>query len=242
MAHIDILNTIQALRAQLETLESQLSGGKVVSVPKVPATEKPKRVASDALKAWNAYVDVVKADMLATQWTHPETGKPATRKDAMQEAKRRRETDPDAYKPKPKEAPKSDDEFDPKEKPKPKRTLTDEQKAKMAAGRKAAAERRKAEKEAAAIASKPAAEKKVTFSHPPLPPSDDDEEPNDLEPLTIKAKKFLWNAETRACYKREADGTRGDWAGIYDPETKTLDTSVSESDYEMTLEDDMEDE
>lgn len=237
MANIEILNTIQALRAQLEALESQLTGGKVADAPKVAAAQKPKRVASDALKAWNAYVDLVKADMIATDWTHPETGKPATRKDAMQEAKLRRETDPNAYKPKPKEAVKSEEVSDSEPKPKPKRTLSDEQKAKMAAGRKAAQERRKAEKEGEKIV-----EKKVTFvkAHPPLPASDDDDEPNDLEPLTIKAKKFWWNAQTYACYKREADGSKGDWAGLYDPETKQLDTSVSELDYRMGEEDDME--
>ena len=241
MANADIIHTIQGLRAMLETLETQLSGGKVsVSKAQAPAAEKPKRVASDALKAWNAEVDKVKAEMLADGWTHPETGKPVTRKDAMQEASRRRAADPDAPKPKPKpkaakEDVPSDADLDTSEKPKPKRTLSKEQLEKMAAGRKAAAERRKAEKAAAAIASEapaPAiAEKKVTFAHPPLPASDDDEEQEEvqmLQPINIKARKYLYEPLEGGCWKRNDDGTKGEWAGLYDQETKTLNQSVPE--------------
>ena len=226
-SNTEIIHTIQGLRAMLETLEAQLSGGKAAPVSKAPAAEKPKRTASDALKAWNAYVDLVKADMVATGWTHPETGKPVTRKDAMQEAKARRETDPNAYRPKPKEATKSEEpSSDTEVKAKPKRVLTDEQKAKMAAGRKAAAERRKAEKEAAAA--EVSAPKKVSFAPPPLPPSDDEAEDDNLSPITVKGRKYLMNTEMGYCWKRNLDGTKGDWAGIYDTETKTIDDTIGE--------------
>jgi hypothetical protein len=233
----DILSTIQGLRAMLETLEAQVTGTKVVAVPKAPIAEKPKRQASDALKAWNAYVDKVKADMLASGWTHPETGKPVTRKDAMQEAKARRDTDPDAYKPKPKpvaaaKAAPTDGEVKAE---KPKRVLTEEHKAKMAAGRKAAAERRKAEKEAEAASvteeSPPSprpAPKSVSFQ-PPLPESDDEAAPV-LLPLGFKGRKFLLNPETNGVYKRDAEGNKGEWAGLYDPLKKEIDASIKESD------------
>jgi hypothetical protein len=245
MANADIIHTIQGLRAMLETLETQLSGGKVsVSKAQAPAAEKPKREPSAAMKAWNAEIEKVKAEMLADGWTHPETGKPVTRKDAMQEASRRRAADPDAPKPKPKPkaAPKedvpSDADLDTSEKPKPKRTLSKEQLEKMAAGRKAAAERRKAEKAAAAVgpshpttATEPAPEKKVTFAHPPLPASDDDEEQEEvqmLQPINIKARKYLYEPLEGGCWKRNDDGTKGEWAGLYDQETKTLNQSVPE--------------
>ena len=232
----DILTTIQGLRAMLQTLEAQVTGLKPAAVPKAPvaAEEKPKRQASEALKAWNAYVDKVKADMLTSGWTHPETGKPATRKDAMQEASRRRAADPDAPKPKPKPAPKAaetDGEA------KPKRVLTEEQKAKMAAGRKAAAERRKAEKAAAEAASETAAEpKKPTLSikaTPPLPPSPTaSDSTSTLLPLNLKGKKYLLNPETNGCYARNTDGSKGNWLGILDPVSKVIDSSVAESDFE----------
>lgn len=51
--------------------------------------------------------------------------------------------------------------------PKPKRTLSDEQKAKMAAGRKAAAEKKKAEKEAAEEVPAPVPESKGSHSFRP---------------------------------------------------------------------------
>ncbi len=220
----DILTTIQSLRVQLATLEAQLTGEKVANVPMAQAAPKPKRVASDALKAWNAYVDQVKADMLASGWTHPETGKAVTRKDAMQEASRRRATDPTAPKPKPK--PVKDAEPAPSDgeaKPKPKRTLSDEQKAKMAAGRKAAAERRKAE----------AAAQTAAKQLPALPASEDEAEAqSELQPINIKAKRYLWNPENGACYKRHNDGSKGDYVGVLEPDSKTIDDSVKESDLE----------
>lgn len=237
MSNTEIIHTIQGLRLLLETLEAQLAGGKAAPVSKAPAAEKPKRVASDALKAWNAEVDKVKAEMIADGWTHPETGKPVTRKDAMQEASRRRAADPDAPKPKPKPKPKAAAEStsDAEEKPKPKRVLSDEQKAKMAAGRKAAAERRKAEKAAEAAATAAPEPKKVSFAHPPLPPSDDEEQEEEeehLTPIAVKARKYLMNPEHGTCWKRNADGTKGEYAGVYDAESKTIDDSIPEEFFE----------
>lgn len=242
----EIMTTIQGLRAMLETLEAQVMGNKAVAVPKAPAAEKPKRQASDALKAWNAYVDKVKADMVATGWTHPETGKPVTRKDAMIEAKARRDTDPDAYKPKPKPvaAAKAEKEVTADGEAKPKRVLTEEHKAKMAAGRKAAAERRKAEKEAASATeeippSPRPAPKSLNIALPPLPPSDD-EDSSSLLPISIKGKKFLYNPDNNGCYKRMTDGNKGEWVGLLDPVNNTIDASVKESDLDGVYDEDEE--
>lgn len=246
----DIMTTIQGLRAMLETLEAQVTGNKAISVSMTPTAEKPKRQASEALKAWNAYVDKVKADMVTTGWTHPESGKPVTRKDAMIEAKARRDTDPDAYKPKPKPADKKEEKVaDGETVAKPKRVLTDEHKAKMAAGRRAAAERRKAEKVVAAAetvtvtvteAAPPnprPAPKSISLPIPTLPESDD-EDATSLLPITIKGKKYLYNPDTNGCYKRTAHGEKGEWAGLLDPVSQKIDDTVQESDLEGVYEDD----
>lgn len=219
-SNTEIIQAIQGLRAMLESLEARVSSGeKAATVSMAPAVVKPKREASPALIAWNTYVDQVKADMAASDWKHPETGKPVTRKDAMQEASLRKATDPTAPKPLPKP------EAKPKAKPvegaeaKPRKPMSEESKAKMAATRKANAERKKAE---AAVAS----------SYPPLPPSppSEEEEGETLTPIAIKAKKYLLNPHTNGCWKRKTDGTKGDWAGVYKKVDgkDTIDDSIGE--------------
>lgn len=43
-----------------------------------------------------------------------------------------------------------------------------------------------------------------------------------------KGKRIMYNPANNHCYYREADGSQGDWAGLYYPATKTLDVSVEE--------------
>ena len=249
------MNTIKGIRAMLDTLEAHVQGTKA-SVPMAPVAEKPKRQASDALKAWNAYVDKVKADMLASGWTHPETGKPVTRKDAMQEAKARRDTDPEGYKPQPKPQPAAkptataavagpshpaaaaagageptDSDAKPKRKP-----MTEEHKAKLAAGRKAAAERKKAEKAAAAAEASPSPPPVKVTSFAPLPESDNEDD-SALLPINIKGKKLVYNPSTNGCYKRLDDGSKGAWVGLLDPLKKEIDASVKETDLDGVYDD-----
>lgn len=182
--HTDILNTIQSLRTQLDSLEAQLRGGKA-PVPSEQAA-KPKRTLTDEQKAKMA----------------------AGRKAAAE----RRKAEKAAV-----EATPSDAEA------KPKRTLSDEQKAKMAAGRKAAAERRKAEKDAAAATTTSGLKIEI-----PPPPADLELDQDGLHPLNIKGRKYLFDPESNGCWKRTAEGTKGDWAGVYDPEAKSLDTSIED--------------
>ena len=40
--------------------------------------------------------------------------------------------------------------------------------------------------------------------------------------------KYAYETKTRGCWNRNEDKTRADWAGLYDPETKKLDTSAPE--------------
>jgi hypothetical protein len=99
--------------------------------------------------------------------------------------------------------------------PKPKRVLSYEQKAKMAAGRKAAAEKRKAGSEA------PPTEPPATA----LPSQPVEKK---LRPLPYKGKKLLWDTETNGTWLSEKDGSKGVWFGRYNKETKTVDQSASE--------------
>lgn len=186
--HTNILNTIQSLRAQLDSLEAQLRGGNVPAL--IEQVAKPKRVLTDEQKA-----------------------KMAAGRKAAAERRKAEKAAVDAAKV---DAPAEGEA-------KPKRTLTEEQKAKMAAGRKAAAERRKAEKAAADASQKPSGELKVEIPPPPA-----NLEESGLQPLNIKGRKYLWDPETNGCYARNAEGAQGNWAGVYDPDTKTVDTSVAD--------------
>jgi hypothetical protein len=123
--------------------------------------------------------------------------------------------------------------------PKPKRVLSEEQKAKMAAGRKAAAAARKAIAEgnlddeaggATAEEIKQAAEvmKSVKKGAPaPAVPSQPVVEKK-LRPLPYKGKKLLWDTETNGTWLSEKDGSKGTWFGRYNKETRTVDQSASE--------------
>ncbi len=121
-------------------------------------------------------------------------------------------------------------------KPKPKRTLSDEQKAKMAAGRKAAAERKKAEKEASQVESAevpapvpaPAPEPKVqSKSAPPQPVAKAESKPAPaLRALPFKGKKYMWDPESNGLWLQNKDGTKGEWAGVLSSDRKSIDSSA----------------
>jgi hypothetical protein len=193
MANSDFLTIIQGLRAQLDTLEAMVVGGKVAKMPSASALPKPKREATEAQKAWTAEIRNALDEMLAAGWKHPETGAEPKWGDAMKEASKRRGG------PKPK-AVESDSE--PEVKPK-RAPLTEEQKAKMAEGRKKAAEKRKAEKEAAAA-----------------------EEDSTLVKKSVKGKKLLVDPETGACYKRIGESEKGEYLGVL--KDGVIDTTVAE--------------
>ena len=115
-------------------------------------------------------------------------------------------------------------------KPKPKRTLSDEQKAKMAAGRKAAAERRKAETAASHIerdADNDEPETATTGpSHPVTAPALVTKTGPALRPLPFKGKKYLWDAEGNGLWL-EKDGIRT-WAGKLSADRKSIDASATD--------------
>lgn len=131
---------------------------------------------------------------------------------------------------KPKEAKAKEEK--PKEE-KPKRTLSDEQKAKMAAGRKAAAERRKAEKAAEAAGKgeeedeeeEPEPEPETAAVAKPIvaePPKADA-----LKRMPYKGKRYLMDEATRGMWEMNTDGTKGKWVGVLSKDMK-LDASADE--------------
>jgi len=131
-----------------------------VKVKKVKDPDDPKREVSAGLQTWTTLIAETLEEMKAAGWTHPETGKPASHKDAMK-----------------------------------------------------AAAAKKAEEAAEAAAAAPAPKA---------------QEPEGWIRKTISGKKYLWNPSNNHCYRLEADGSQGDWAGLYDPKNKKIDDSVEE--------------
>ena len=120
---------------------------------------------------------------------------------------------------------------------KPKRVLSDEQKAKMKAGRERAA----AEKKAAAAGSAPAAVSEAPAAAAPVSeaPAAAEEAAAEWKPMKLKTKTgfqmYLWNPANNHTYTRESDGTQGEWAGIFNLSTKTIDASVPEPSEDFEL-------
>ena len=48
---------------------------------------------------------------------------------------------------------------------------------------------------------------------------------------SIGGKKHLWNPASSHCYHCETDGSQGAWAGLYNPKTQKIDTSVPEPEH-----------
>ena len=115
---------------------------------------------------------------------------------------------------------------------KPKRVISQEQKDKMRLGRERAA----AAKKAAAAGSVPVAETPAPVAAAAAPVSApaeaEAEEEEEWMPMKLRAggviKHYLWNPTNNYCYNREPDGGQGEWAGIFNPKTKTIDSSVPE--------------
>jgi hypothetical protein len=198
--------------------------------------EAPKKEVSAGVAAWNVFVGEVLEELKKEGWTHPETGKAVTRKDAMAEASKRkaegnaeyaaasaaRRAKRDEQLAKKAVAPSSSAAASP-EKPsvavvveKPKKVLSPEHLAKMQAAAKAAREAKKA--------SVPA----PVEAKPPTAPAAKEEQEEEWIRKTISGKKHLWNPSNNHCYRCEADGSQGDWAGLYDPKTSKINDSVEE--------------
>ena len=205
-----------------------------------PAAAKPKKEVSAGVVLWNELVTETWEEMKAEAWSHPETGKPPSRKDAMAEAsKRKAEGNPEAAAASAARRAKRDEQLAKKEASpvrasapvapaapaapvaeKPKKVLSPEHKAKMLAGAAAAREAKKAAASAPApVAAAPAPVKEEEAEA---------EEPEEWIRKSISGKKHLWNPANNHCYRCEEDGSQGAWAGLYNPKTQKIDDSVAE--------------
>ena len=113
---------------------------------------------------------------------------------------------------------------------KPKRVISDEQKAKMKAGReRAAAAKKAAASGSAPVAEAPAAAAPVSAAAPAPVAEAEAEEWKSIKLKTGSGfQLYLWNPANNHCYNRESDGGQGEWAGIFNPKSKTIDSSVPE--------------
>ena len=119
-----------------------------------------------------------------------------------------------------------DSEGEEKPAEKPKKTLSDEQKAKMKAGREAAKAKKDAEKAAEAFAEKPAEKPKAkkVVTPPPVEESEDEEEaPIETVAWKNEGKTYARNKNAPFyCW----DIKTMEYAGVWDPETKSFDLSI----------------
>ena len=222
----------------LQLLQSHAASA-VPSISAATTVAKPKKEVSAGVAAWNELVTETWEEMKAEAWSHPETGKPASRKDAMAEAsKRKTEADPEAAAASAARRAKRDEQLAKKEASparasapapaaapapvaeKAKKVLSPEHKAKMLAGAAAAREAKKAASVPAPVAAAPPSA--------PAPAEAEEEEPEEWIRKTISGKKHLWNPANNHCYRCEEDGSQGEWAGLYNPKTQKIDDSVAE--------------
>ena len=226
--------------AELLQLLQSHAASVVPSTSAATSVVKPKKEVSAGVAAWNELVTETWEEMKAEAWSHPETGKPASRKDAMAEAsKRKTEADPEAAAAAVARRAKRDEQLAKKEASparasapvapaapvapvaeKAKKVLSPEHKAKMLAGAAAAREAKKAASVPAPVAAAPPSV--------PAAAEEAEEEPEEWIRKKISGKKHLWNPANNHCYRCEDDGSQGPWAGLYNPKTQKIDDSVAE--------------
>ena len=166
---------IQILKDFIVSAPPQMTktkGGKAKKVKKEKDPDAPKKEVSEGVRLWNEEVAEVLEEMKASGWTHPETGKPVSRKDAMAEASKRKGANDPEYAAKAdirrqkreeqlvkKGSRKNSDashhseaaaEATTQVEDKPKKVLSPEHKAKLLAAAALAREKKKAEKDGSA--------------------------------------------------------------------------------------------
>ena len=216
--------------------------------------KKAKRAVSDGVKAWNAEVKAVLAEMQEDGWEHPDSGKPATYKDALAEASRRRtESSPEAkakyeayrarVEAKQKEKRKlkklvadSDSDSD-SEDEKPKKVKKEKKAKKVVVSDSDSEDEKPKKKEKKAKKADSDSEdekpkKKVAVKKPVKPaPAPVAEESTSAEEWEYKGKTYFKTADG-FCWRKKEDGSLGRFAGKYDPVADEIDTEVEEPEME----------
>lgn len=244
------LNDKLQLNAQLA---AQMAGSE--HMPEVTSAKVTKKTsarkgkpAAPGTRAWTAFIEHCRATM-------PERFASAPPKDRMAIAKAIKDEDPEAYKAFAAKyiaehpasetasvASASDTESVPAETAKPKRVMSDEQKAKMKAGREAAKAVKDAAKAAGetpppkakgkAKATAPDAPKKAAASAPALQaplPQPVFEEDAGLTKVTVGGDEYFLQTANNDLYAMEGDGL-GAFVGRYDPATGDIDFDAQPSD------------
>ena len=245
MSSVQILAAIQSLESQLAMLKSMVQGPseqKVVKQQEPVKAKKekkekdpdaPKKEVSEGVRLWNILIAETLEEMKAAGWTHPETGKTASRKDAMTAASARKDAmkAASAHKkggksnaaaapasaavpvapPSPQKAEESGAESDGSKGSKrgPAKGSHWSEKAKAAA---------KAKREATKLAKK-------AEGIPSLPPSPEESAAEDDEVMikkVLSGKTYFISPKTNAAY------LDGEYKGIYDEKSKKIDASVEE--------------
>ncbi len=228
----DLLDQVAALHRKVDELMSankaQIGSG-ASKAKKAKDPDAPPK----APNAWIVFTGKVRATLKGA-------GKPAG-KEAQQFASYLKASFPEAYEMEPEailaahdgwEAPppKPKPEGEAEAKPKPKRTLSEVQKAAMAEGRrKAAAARKAAEAAAKAAEAEPEdeAEEEAEDAAPPPPkPAEAPKPPAALKAYPFKGKRYLLDEATRGLWHREADGSKGAWAGVLSEDKKSLNAAA----------------
>jgi hypothetical protein len=220
MSSVQILATIQSLESQLALLKSMVQGSAAppkveVSKPKAkkvkdeeaPKEQKEKKPMSEGVRLWNVLIAETLEQMKASGWTHPETGKPATRKDAMAAASASKKSAPPSP-PKASSVVSADEsgaESDgSKGKKGPKKGSHWSAETKAAAAAKRAAKK-------ASVAPLPAS---------PMPELESGSEEDEMVKTIISGKTYFINSRTNAAYRD------GSYEGVFDG--SKINTEMSE--------------
>jgi hypothetical protein len=199
----EILATIQNLENQLALLKKMLTPSVEKAVPVKKAKKsiptdsevpliKEKKIMSEGVRLWNVLIAETLEQMKASGWTHPETGKPASRKDAMGVASTNKKTMPiKAEKASASEESGTESESS-KKGPKKGSHWSPEAKA--------------------AAAAKRAAKKVLKASTVPLPASPPSEPEDEMVKTVISGKTYFINSRNNAAFRD------GSYEGLYDGE------------------------
>jgi len=198
----EILATIQNLESQLALLKKMLTPSVEKAVPakkakKSTPTEseiptKEKKIMSEGVRLWNVLIAETLEQMKASGWTHPETGKPASRKDAMAVASTNKKT----ISIKTEKASASEESG----------TESESSKKGPKKGSHWSAEAK------AAAAAKRAAKKALKASTIPLPASPPSEPEDEMVKTIISGKTYFINSRNNAAFRD------GSYEGLFDGE------------------------
>ena len=233
MSSVQILAAIQSLESQLAMLKSMVQGPseqKVVKQQEPVKAKKekkekdpdaPKKEVSEGVRLWNILIAETLEEMKAAGWTHPETGKTASRKDAMTAASAHKKGGKSNAAAAPASA------AVPPPSPQKEASGGEESDGSKGSKRGPAKGSHWSEEAKAAAKAKREAKKlaKKAEGIPSLPPSPEEsaaEEDEVMIKKVLSGKTYFISPKTNAAY------LDGEYKGIYDEKSKKIDVSVEE--------------